>query len=211
MSERHVCGLALIAVSSYRYPARRSAHDAGLRAQLTQLAQQHPRYGYRRLCVLVRRTGEAANHKRVHQLYREAGLSLRRQKRKHLARQRGVFQMFQSRNEEWALDFVSDALASNRHLRILSVVDVFTRQCLALETDTSLGSARVIRVLEQIITERGAPQRIARIMARSSPAVASSHGAWTGTSNWSTSDPASRWGTRTWKVSMAGCANSVCK
>ena len=58
------------------------------------------------------------------------------------------------------MDFVTDALASDRHLRVLTVVDVFTRQCLALETDTSLGSLRVIRVLEQIIAEHGAPQRI---------------------------------------------------
>ena len=125
------------------------------------LAQQHPRYGYRRLWVLVRRGGTWANHKRVYRLYREGGLSLRRKKRRHLVRQRAVFPRVQASNEEWALDFVTDALASQRHLRILSVVDVFTRECLALETDTSLGSVRVIRVLEQIITERGsAPQRI---------------------------------------------------
>jgi putative transposase len=160
MSERHACGLVSMAVSSYRYSTRRPANDTGLREQLTQLAQQHPRYGYRRLCVLVRRGGEAANHKRVHRLYREAGLCLRRKKRRHLVRHRAVFPKVQTSNEEWALDFVADALASHRHLRILSVVDVFTRECLALETDTSLGSVRVIRVLEQILTERGAPQRI---------------------------------------------------
>ncbi len=160
VSERHACGLALIAVSSCRYLTRKPAGDAGLREQLTQLAQQHPRYGYRRLWVLVRRGGEAANHKRVHRLYREAGLILRRKKRRHLMRQKAVFAKVQASNEEWALDFATDALASHRHLRILSVVDVFTRECLALEPDTSLGSVRVIRVLEQIIAERGAPQRI---------------------------------------------------
>jgi putative transposase len=160
MSERHACGLASIAVSSYRYPMRKPGKDAGLREQLKLLAQQYPRYGYRRLCVLVRRGGETANHKRVHRLYREAGLSLRRKKRKHLVRQKAAFPRAQASNEEWALDFVTDALASHRHLRILSVVDVFTRECLALETDTSLGSVRVIRVLEQIIDERGTPQRI---------------------------------------------------
>jgi transposase InsO family protein len=80
--------------------------------------------------------GEAANHKRVHRLYREAELSLRRKKRRHLVRHRAVFPKVQASNEEWALDFVADALASHRHLRILSVVDVFTRECLALETDT---------------------------------------------------------------------------
>jgi putative transposase len=160
MSERHAWGLAGIAVSSFRYESQRPAKDAELSQQLKDLAQQQPRYGYRRLWVLVRRSGTGANHKRVHRLYREGGLSLRRKKRKHLARQRAVFPRVQASNEEWALDFVTDALASQRHLRILSVVDVFTRECLALETDTSLGSVRVIRVLEQIIAERGAPQRI---------------------------------------------------
>jgi putative transposase len=160
LSERHACGLAGIAVSSFRYESQRPSKDAELSQQLKELAQQHPRYGYRRLCVLVRRSGEAANHKRVHRLYREAGLILRRKKRRHLMRQKAVFAKVQSSNEEWALDFATDALASHRHLRILSVVDVFTRECLALEPDTSLGSVRVIRVLEQIINERGAPQRI---------------------------------------------------
>jgi putative transposase len=160
MSERHACGLAGIAVSSFRYASQRPAKDAGLSEQLKELAQQHPRYGYRRLCVLVRRGGTGANHKRVHRLYREAGLSLRRKKRKRLMRERAVFPAVETSNEEWALDFATDALASQRSLRILSVVDVFTRECLALETDTSLGSVRVIRVLEQIITDRGIPQRI---------------------------------------------------
>ena len=63
-------------------------------------------------------------------------------------------------NEEWAMDFVTDSLASSRHVRILTVVDVFTRECLALEADTSLGSRRVIRVLERRISERGKPLRI---------------------------------------------------
>lgn len=160
MSERHACGLAGIAVSSYRYASRRPARDTGLSERLKELAQQHPRYGYRRLCVLVRRAGMAANHKRVHRLYREAGLSLRRKKRKRLMRLKCVFPRTTASNEEWALDFATDSLASQRHLRILSVVDVFTRECLALETDTSLGSVRVIRVLEQVIAERGMPQRI---------------------------------------------------
>jgi len=68
-------------------------------------------------------------------------------------------------NEDVALDFVADALASARSLRILTVVDAFTRECLALETDTSMGSLRVVRVLERLIAERGAPRRIRTIMA----------------------------------------------
>jgi len=191
MSERHACGLAGIAVSSYRYPTPKASKDAGLREQLTQLAQQHPRYGYRRLCVLVRRSGEQANHKRVHRLYRDAGLSLRRKKRKHLMRQKAAFPRVQNSNEEWALDFATDALASHRHLRILSILDVFTRECLALETDTSLGSVRVIRALEQIIPIAECRKGFGQTMVPSLRVAASLPGAWTGESSWCTSGPVS--------------------
>jgi putative transposase len=159
LSERRACGLMEAAVSSCRYLPRRRERDAALTARLSELAREHPRWGYRRLGVLVRRE-EPANHKRVHRLYREAGLSLRRKKRKRLSRQRPAARTAQAANQEWALDFVADAMASGRHIRVLSVIDVFTRECLALETDTSIGSWRVVRVLERIIEERGAPQRI---------------------------------------------------
>jgi putative transposase len=159
MSERQACGLASVAVSSYRYQAKSPQRDEALKARLTVLAREYPRYGSPRLCVLVRRE-EIYNHKRVERIYREAGLSLRRKKRKRLMRQPAPTVIVQAANQEWAMDFVTDALASARHVRILTVVDVFTRECLALETDTSLGSLRVLRVLDRIIAERGAPQRI---------------------------------------------------
>ena len=132
----------------------------------------------------------AANHKRVHRLYRDAGLSLRRKKRKHLMRQKAVFPSSNS-NEEWALDFATDTLASHRHLRILSIVDVFTRECLALETDTSLGSVRVIRALEQIITIAECRKGFGQTTVPSLRVAASWPGAWTGESNWCTSGPVS--------------------
>lgn len=135
-----------------------------MRQRLIELAQEHPRYGSPRLCVLLNRETtpeqKRCNHKRVERLYREAGLSLRRKKRKRLARHRTATEPAKAANEEWALDFVTDALASGRHVRVLTVVDVFTRECPALEADTSLGSLRVIRALEQIIAERGCPDRI---------------------------------------------------
>ena len=159
LSQRQACGLAGIAVSSCRYRSRTREQDRVLRTRLIELAHQNPRYGSPRLCVLVRREIRC-NHKRVERIYREAGLCLRRKKRKRLARQRVTIAVAQAANQEWALDFVTDALASSRHVRILTVVDVFTRECLALETDTSIGSLRVVRVLEQIIAERGRPQRI---------------------------------------------------
>ena len=87
-SERRVCGLLGMAVSSYRYETKRC--DEALRVRLVELAREKPRFGYRRLHVLLERSGERANHKRVHRVhrvYREAGLSLRRKKRKHCVRE----------------------------------------------------------------------------------------------------------------------------
>mgnify|MGYP003343869484 FL=1 len=159
MSERQACELMEVAVSSYRYRARSCERADTLRAKLTELAQQYPRFGSPRLCALVRRE-DRYNHKLVERVYREAGLSLRRKKRRRLQRQRTPKIVAQSSNEEWAMDFVTDSLASARHLRILTVVDVFTRECLALETDTSIGSLRVLRTLDRIIGERGAPLRL---------------------------------------------------
>jgi putative transposase len=147
-----------VAVSSYCYQARRS--DEPLRSKLVELAREKPRFGYRRLHVLLRRSGEAVNHKRVHRVYREAGLSIRRKKRKHCARAGQPLLARTAANQEWALDFVHDAVESGRAIRVLSVVDAYTRECLALEVDTSFASRRVTRVLEAIIAERGVPQAI---------------------------------------------------
>jgi putative transposase len=147
-----------MAVSSYRYQARRS--DDELRGQLVQLAREKPRFGYRRLQVLLRRGGEVANHKRVYRVYREAGLCLRRKKRKHCRRVGSPLRQHTAANQEWALDFAHDVLAAGRTIRVLSVVDGFTRECLALEVDTSFASRRVTRVLEEIVVGRGKPQSI---------------------------------------------------
>lgn len=158
VSERRVCGLLSLAVSSYRYQARRADED--LRARLVELAREKPRYGYRRLHVLLRRQGEVVNHKRVHRVYREAGLAIRRKKRKHCRRAGVPLRACTAANQEWALDFVHDAVASGRTIRVLSVEDAYTRECLALEVDTSFASRRVTRVLEEIMVGRGKPLAI---------------------------------------------------
>jgi putative transposase len=147
-----------IAVASYHYRTSRS--DELLRGQLVELAREKPRFGYRRLHVLLGRSGEHVNHKRVHRVYREAGLMLRRKKRKHCVREGRPLLVRTSANQEWALDFVHDAVECGRVIRVLSVVDAYTRECLALEVDTSFASRRVTRVLEARIAERGRPQAI---------------------------------------------------
>jgi putative transposase len=160
-SQRRACGLMLLAVSSYRYQTRRS--DEPLRSKLVELAREKPRFGYRRLHVLLRRSGEAVNHKRLHRVYREAGLSLRRRKRKLCVRAGQPLQVCTAPNQEWALDFVHDAVACGRAIRVLSVVDAYTRECLALEVDTSFASRRVTRVLEAIIANVAIPRGFAAI------------------------------------------------
>jgi len=157
-SERRACRLLSVAVSSHRYETRRQ--DEPLRTKLVALARAKPRYGYRRLHVLLQREGEVVNHKRVHRVYRAAGLMIRRKKRKHCTRVGVPLRVCTAANQEWALDFVHDAVASGRTIRVLSVEDAYTRECLALEVDTSFASRRVTRVLEEIVSERGAPQSI---------------------------------------------------
>jgi len=157
-SERRACRLMMVAVTTYRYRSQRT--DEPLRTKLVELAREKPRFGYRRLHVLLRRSGERVNHKRLHRIYCEAGLRIRRKKRKHCVREGKPLVARTAANQEWALDFAHDAVACGRAIRVLSVVDAYTRECLALEVDTSFASRRVTRVLEAIVVERGVPQAI---------------------------------------------------
>jgi putative transposase len=97
----------------------------------------------------------------VYRLYKEEGLQLRRKGEKRLKSEgRGVPQPATSLNEEWALDFVHDRLSDGRSFRTLNMLDAFSRECLAMETDTSLGGERVVRVLDQQLQQRTAPRRL---------------------------------------------------
>ena len=132
--------------------------EAGRR--VGDVAREKPRYGYRRLHVLSQRGGEQVNQKRVYRVYREAGLCLRRKKRKHCAQMQAALRQHTGANQEWALDFVHDTIAPGCSFRVLSVVDAYTRECLALEVDTSFASRRVTRVLDEIAVHRGRPLSI---------------------------------------------------
>jgi putative transposase len=158
-SERRACELMEMAVSSYRYRSQRQ-DDGALRAKLVALAGEKPRFGYRRLHVLLKQSGERVNHKRVWRVYREAGLCVKRKKHKRLARQGPAANMLSRGNQEWALDFVHDVLGTGQRVRVLCVLDAYTRECLALEVDTSFASRRVTRVLEGLIAERGRPESL---------------------------------------------------
>ncbi len=161
VSERHACRLVGIGRSTLRYGAHQRPDEGLLRLRLRELAAARPRFGYRRLHVLLRREGVIVNHKRVERLYREEGLAVRRRKRKRVARDgRGRAAVPGRPNQQWGIDFVSDTLAWGRRIRLFTVVDVFTREALAIEVDTSLPGGRVVRVLERLVRERGAPDEI---------------------------------------------------
>ena len=161
MSERHACRLLGLGRSTYRYRARRNERDAGLRARLKQLASQRMRFGYRRLTAMLVREGIAANHKRVYRLYREEGLAMRIRQRRRIRWTGAVSVSVATRaNERWSIDFVSDCVSTGRVIRMLTVVDDCTRECPAIEVDTSLGGLRVRRVLDRIASERGLPEVI---------------------------------------------------
>ena len=159
MSQRRACGVVGFVRSSCRYLSRRG-DEMEIRTRLVELAAERPRYGYRRLCDLLRRE-QVINHKRVHRLYRLEGLAVRRRRRKRVASvQRKPLEPSSAPNQEWSMDFMSDTLATGRVFRTLNIVDDFTRECLAIEVDTSLPGLRVVRVLERLAAERGLPGRL---------------------------------------------------
>jgi putative transposase len=158
VSQRRICGLLNVAESSCRYLSRKS--DEALKTKLLEAAREKPRWGYRRLQVVLEQQGLRANHKRVYRVYREAGLLIRRRRRKRLLREGMARPLVTGANQEWALDFVHDAAESGRKFRVLSVLDVYTRECLVLEVDTSFASRRVTRELEKMVAERGAPEAL---------------------------------------------------
>ena len=158
VSERRACKLLDLDRGSYRYE-QRPDRNAPLREALVALARQKPRYGYRRLHALLTKRGHPASTMRVYRLYRAEGLAVRRLRRKRLSRVAVASHLVRS-NQEWALDFACDTLGNGRAIRILAVVDAFTRENLSLEVDTSLSSRRVTRSLDAVIAQRGKPEII---------------------------------------------------
>ena len=110
--------------------------------------------------MLLAREGQVLNHKLVHRLYRGERLAVMRRRKKRAAIARVPAKGPTRPDERWAMDLVSDALADGRKIRRLSVVDAFTRECPAIEVDTSLPGERVARVLDRLVTTRGTPAAI---------------------------------------------------
>ena len=154
------CGLIRLSRSLYRHRSVR-APSADLAMRIEEIAAAKRRYGYRRVYWRLRREGWDVNRKRVYRLYREAGLAVKRRRRKRIGPvERKPLPKPASANQSWSMDFVSDGLADGRRLRCLNIVDDCTRECLAIEVDTSLTGARVKAVLKRLADTRGLPKSI---------------------------------------------------
>ena len=162
VSERRGCEVTGTHRSTYRYESVRPS-QAALRQKIRDLAQSRIRDGYQRIHILLQREGIHVNQKRVHRLYSEEGLQIRARRSRRpvtAASRRPPRTRPQATNVAWGMDFVSDQTANGQRFRALTVVDVFTRECLAMEPGSRLGGADVVNILSRIAAERGAPKRI---------------------------------------------------
>jgi len=158
-SERRACRWLGVHRSAVRYVPKRRA-DHALRARLRELADRNPRWGAPMLTWKLRQDGIRDNHKRIRRLYRLEGLAVRRRRRKRVAAPRVTSPAATRANEQWAMDFMRDTMAEGRAFRLLTLVDVYTRESPVIEVDVSLGAARVVAVLERLRATRGLPERI---------------------------------------------------
>lgn len=157
---KRICGLIGLRRSSYYYKHRREV-DQKLTDVLREKAYRRKRFGYRRLSTMLRREGWNVNHKKVYRIYCELGLQVRRRKRKKTSAKRPSKRCApMAKNGRWSMDFVHDATWDGRKLRMLTIVDDFTRECLWIEADSSLTGKRVVRVLNALEVHRGLPKGI---------------------------------------------------
>lgn len=159
VSERRACRLAGFSRSA-AWAALKGRDDGSLRSRLKVLAERYPRYGYPTLHAMLKNEGLVINPKRTYRIYREEGLQVRTKKRKKLVRPRIPMVVPSWVNERWSMDFVSDQLANGRRLRVLNVVDDFSRECVMQVTDFSLSGQRVANELNRLADTRGLPKTI---------------------------------------------------
>lgn len=160
VSQRAACRIARCPRSVAQYRVRRT-DEPELLERLKALAAERRRFGYRRLTIMLRREGFAVNHKRIHRIYRQAGLQLRSRRKRGVRYVCGNVVAPVSRpNERWSLDFVHDVLSNGRKFRSLTIVDDFTRESIGIEVDFSLTGERVVRVLSLLADERGLPSTL---------------------------------------------------
>ncbi len=161
LRERRACRLAGLSRDSYRHPPEPSATTRALSARIVELAQIRRRFGYRRLHDLLRPEYPDVNHKKIYRLYREANLAVRRRRKvRRPACERQRLSPADAPNAVWSMDFVSDALASGRRIKCLTVADDFSHECVDLAVDHGMGGAYVVRLLDQAACFRGYPRAV---------------------------------------------------
>jgi putative transposase len=158
VSERQACQVIQIGRSSYRYQHIRD-EQVPLRMRINEIARVRVRYGYKRIYVLLRREGWRINHKRVYRIYCEEGLNLRakKPKRRRSAAQRVSQPPVPAVNESWSMDFFTDSLFNGHRFRALTLVDNFSRECLAIEVGQHICGEDVVSVVERMKMRHGTP------------------------------------------------------
>lgn len=158
----HACqAVSLGRASYYRTPRNWRLADAAVIDALNEQLKKSPRAGFWKCYERIRRAGFTFNHKRVYRVYCQMGLNLRRRTKRVLPKRIAQpLEVSALPNQQWALDFMHDTLYCGKRFRTLNIIDEGTRECLAIEIDTSLPAARLIRVLERLQNERGLPKQI---------------------------------------------------
>ena len=161
LSQRRACALLSVARSALKYTSRLLEKDAPVLEAMRRLSGQYPRWGYRRIQVLLEREGFEMSLDRAYRLWQQAGLQVpkkRRRRRAGPARPRPL--PAAAPNDVWAYDFVFDRCGNGAQLKCLTVVDEYTRECLAIDVGGQIRSTRVIEQLERLVAERGAPRHL---------------------------------------------------
>jgi putative transposase len=160
VSQRRACEVLEADRSTVRYRSKR-VDDTEQREAIKRVAKERRRFGYRRINIMLQREGIYMNHKKLRRIYAEEKLQVRRRGgRKRALGTRRPMEVPSGANQRWSLDFVSDAFTDCRRFRILTVVDDFTKECVALVGDTSISGFRVTRELDQATELRGLPKTI---------------------------------------------------
>ena len=164
VSERRACGVLGHPRSTQRYEPAPSNYEQDLTADIVEVATRFGRYGYRRITALLRERGWSVNHKRVERIWRREGLKVRRRqpKRGRLWLSDGSFIRLRPLwpSHVWAYDFVATRTHDGRAVRLLTIMDEYTRECLAIRAERSIRSSDVIETLTGLMTTRGVPEHI---------------------------------------------------
>lgn len=162
LSQRHACQLVGVQRSTVRYRSQPRADEANTVALIREYAHEQPMYGYRIIAAMLRHDGHAINRKRVYRIWRQEGLQLPRRKtgKRRFGDSTGHLRRASRPNEVWTYDFLEARTERGGKLRILTILDEYTRECLTIHVARSISSRQVIQQLEWLFLLRGAPDYI---------------------------------------------------